>query len=728
MERLEEQILEYLQAQVKNITLEEINKEFGNDFDPDDILTTIVRLEKKGKIFRNKKNEFQAWHNGLGRVFGTIRITSKGAGILKEESGKITFIHHDFLNGALDGDKAIVNSLKMVRPRGKEKERQEGRVERIVDRTQNTILCEVVNIAGKKTIKPLTENTDIKVKVDKDELKKYIDGDLLLIDLSLERDNEYFPGIISKRVCHKDDPQSDLRMIAASHGFDFDFPDDVKEEVKNIPKDIKNEDISDRVDLRDKLIFTIDGEDTKDIDDAISLEILPNGNYKLGVHIADVSHYVKPGTAIFREALKRGTSLYMLSSVIPMLPRELSNGICSLNPNEDRLAKSCEMEIDPSGNIVNSRIFDSVIKSRKKMSYTAVNDILENGTIPEGYEEYADLLKEMDGLSKAMSAKRKNKGAVEFAKPEMKIITDLKGRLKQIKILKQRSAEVLIENFMLSANETVATTIAKRRLPFIYRVHDEPNVDKLNEVAETIASNNSEIKKPSAPFSSSKVIQRFLNILSGHKEYPAYSNMILRCMSKAEYSGINIGHFGLAMRNYTHFTSPIRRFPDLLVHHLLGLYSKNNIEDLNLSELQDNINMMAILSSERERAAQRAEYDANDMKTAEYMAEHIGEEYKGIVTEITDKGMSVRLDNLIEGFVAIRDIEPKDFYKFYRTKHMLASENNSYKLGDEITLRVKSANKQSKKINFVATGHEKDKKTQEIKEKTKTKSISSRQN
>jgi len=715
MENLEEQLLEFLKLKVKNMTLEEIYQELSKKYDKDDILTGIVNLEKKGKIFKNKKNEFQIWNNGLGRIFGTIKVTSKGTGILKEESGKITFIHKEFLNGALTGDKAIVRDLKLV------KKRQEGKVEKIVDRIQNKVVCEVVRYDGIRYIKPLTENENLKIKVNDDELKKFVDGDRLLINLSLERENEYFPGTIMRKICHKDDPNSDLITIASFHGFEHDFPDDVKEEIKQIPDDISKEDISDRVDLREKLIFTIDSEDTKDIDDAISLEILPNGNYKLGVHIADVTHYVKPGSAIFSEALKRGTSLYMLSSVIPMLPRELSNGICSLNPNEDRLAKTCEMEIDKNGNIISSKVFSSVIRSKKKMSYTCVNEILENNNIPEGYEEYADILKEMNCLSQIINKKRKHRGAVEFEKDELKIITDIKGKLQEIKILKQKSAELMIENFMLSANESVATFVARKCLPFIYRVHDLPNQEKLSEITDIICNNNSFIAKPSTPLLSSKIIQMLLNQLKDSKQYQAFSNMILRCMSKAEYSSKNIGHFGLAMKNYTHFTSPIRRFPDLLVHHLLNLYENKNIEDINLKQLEESIEEMAIQASERERAAQRAEYDANDMKTAEYMMDHIGEEFTGTIVDITEKGMNVTLDNLIEGYVSIRDIEPKSLYKFYKNKRMLISEDNSYRLGDKIMLKVKNANKQQRKIGFIATGHEKYKIDKKNNEKVKIK-------
>jgi len=714
MEKLEEIILKYLENQVRNVTFSEISSDF-DEFDKSDILTAIANLEKKGKIFRNKKNEIQQWHNGLGRIYGTVRITSKGAGILKEETGELTFIHRDFLNGALTGDKVILKDIRMV------KNRQEGKVEKILERTQNSIICEVVDNGHTRKLKPITDNEDIKIRVSRDELKKYVDGDRLLINLSLEREDEYFPGTIQKRVCHKDDPNSDLITIAACHGFDYDFPDAVKEEVKNIPKDISNEDISDRVDLRDKMIFTIDGADTKDIDDAISLEILPNGNYKLGVHIADVSHYVKPGSAIFEEALKRGTSLYMLDSVIPMLPRELSNGICSLNPNEDRLAKSFEMEVDKYGNIVSTKIFDSVIRSKKKMTYTAVNEILEIGIIPDGYEDFADVLKEMNNLSSKMNKKREDRGAIEFDREEIKIKTDLKGRLKNILIQSQKSAEVLIENFMLSANEAVATFIASKKLPFIYRVHNYPNQEKLLDAADMICNNNSEIKKPTSYFSSSKVIQSFLDSLHELSEYPAYSDMILRCMSKAEYSTDNIGHYGLALKKYSQVTSPIRRCPDLIDHYLLDLYKKENVKELDLVELKEELEEMALQCSERERAAQRAEYDANDMKLAEYMADHIGEQFNGMILDINDKGMTVVLDNLIEGHVAIRDIEPKSFYKYYKTKRMLMSDEHCYKLGDRIILETKTASKQQRRISFILKGHEKHKRNNESSGKIKRK-------
>ncbi len=712
MEELENKLIELLSKSKKNMSQEEIADYLGCEVNDPIIAKTIHDLETQGRIFRNKKNQFLIWHNGLNRIFGNIRITKRGAGILREDDGTVTFIHRDFLNGALPGDKVIVKDLKMV------KGRQEGKIEKIVERNKNNVLCEVVNYAGRKVLKPLCDNKELKLKVNREDLKQYVEGDRILIEIGLAKEEDVYLGKIVKKVCHKDDPNTDLITIAAMHGFDIEFPAEVREEVKDIPTNIEEEDLSNRVDLRDKVIFTIDGEDTKDIDDAISLEILPNGNYKLGVHIADVSHYVKPGTALFDEALKRGTSVYMLDSVIPMLPRELSNGICSLNPNEDRLAKTCEMEIDKSGRILKSQVFDSVIRSRKKMSYTKVNEILEDGNIPEGYEEYADILKEMDDIAKKMYRKRITKGAIEFDKPEMKIKTDYKGRPTDILAIRQRSGEQLIESFMLAANESVATKISRRKLPFIYRVHDMPDRMKLSRIIETICHTNNKIVRPRGEISNSRTIQKFLNSLRDLRQYPAFSDMILRGMSKAEYSEENIGHYGLAMKNYTHFTSPIRRFPDLLVHHLINLYQKGNIKDIDLSELQEKIGEIAYLSSESEREAQKAEYDANDMKSAEYMTRYIGEEFEGTITDINPHGMRITLDNLVEGVVNMSDIEPRSYYIFDKSRHCLMCPEGEYHLGDRVDTVVKAATKEYKRVNFSVLGHTKFKKNGE---KVKTK-------
>lgn len=713
MVELKEKVLELLDYREKKMTIDQMAKTL--EVNPEEIVPVINELECEGKVFRNKKNEFLMWNNGLGRIYGTIDITASGLGILKEESGQITFVKRDFLNGSLSGDKVIVKDLKMVR------DKQEGKVEKVLMRSRNRVLCEVISLDGKKELKPINDNPNLRIIVPNNG-HNYLEGERYLVEVGLEKNKDKYLGKIIKRVCHKDDPNADIITIAAIHGFSVDFPEEVKEEVKSIPRDISEEDLSNRVDLRDKIIFTIDGEDTKDIDDAISLEILPNGHYKLGVHIADVSHYVKEGTALYEEALRRGTSVYMLDSVIPMLPRELSNGICSLNPNEDRLAKTCEIEIDAKGNVVGSRIFDSVIRSRKKMSYSAVNKILNGEEIPEGYESYADILKEMDYLSVTLESKKEIRGAVEFERPEIKIKTDDHGKLTEIKVNERGPGEMLIENFMLMANEQVANKFS--RLPFIYRVHETPDSNKLLKIIDSICRVNQTIMKPQGSVTLSKNIQKFLASMRDLQEYPAFSNMVLRGMNKARYSEDNMGHFGLALRNYTHFTSPIRRFPDLLVHQLIGHYQKKDYSSKELEALEDRIEKIAISTSVSEREAQKAEFDANDMKIAEYMQDHIGEEYEGTVININQRGMRILLDNLVEGLVHISDIEPKTFYDYDHRHCALVSPDNEFHLGDRILARVKNADRDRKRVDFVALGHAKRQKP----EKVKTKQFSSGQN
>lgn len=717
MDTLEKIILQTLKKKGKKQPQDELVKEVLLRYDNytlKEILNVLKRLEGEGKVFKNDRGDVMLWGNGLNRIYGTLSITKKGAGIVEEADGKITFIHKDNLNGAISGDKVIVKNIKTVRGRN------EGKIEKAVDRPFSRVLCEVVNVLGKNKLVPMIENTELNITVNPEDIKNLIDGDRVFVDISLENKiNGKYNGKILNKVCHRNDPNSDITSVAASFGFYNEFPDEVKAEVKNIPKDISGEDISNRVDYRDKMIFTIDGEDTKDIDDAISLEILPNGNYKLGVHIADVSHYVKPGTALFNEALKRGTSLYMLQSVIPMLPRELSNGICSLNPDEDRLAKTCEMEIDENGNIISSKIFDSVIRSRKKMSYNAVNEILEENIIPEGYEDYVDILREMEFLSQQMTKKCNDRGAIDFAKTEVKTKTDYKGRVVDVKAAIQRTGEQLIENFMLSANESVATTVFNMELPFIYRTHEAPEVgnlsaliDKIYDIAEDMDN------RPTKGATSSKVIQGVLSSIKDRKEYQAFSKLLLRAMKEARYTPDNIGHYGLALKNYTHFTSPIRRFPDLLVHTLLNMYLKEDVNKLDLSKIKGQISSAAVHSSTRERMAQKAEIIATNMKVAEYMANFIGDEFEGTIINVDGGHMTVMLDNAIEGEIAKRDIVSKSSYKYDSKRKVLESENDQFGLGDRVSLMLKSASKGDRKINFFLTGHVKEKQIMEEKVKT----------
>ena len=485
----------------------------------------------------------------------------------------------------------------------------------------------------------------------------------------------------------------------------FDGKDSLnKEELNNIPEEVLESELTGRTDLTSKMIFTIDGADTKDIDDAISLEIKDN-IYTLGVHIADVSHYVLENTALGDEAYSRGTSSYLADTVIPMLPHKLSNGICSLNEGVIRLTMSCVMDINQNGDIINYDIFPSFIKSRKKMTYDNVNEILENNKIPKGYEEYAETLKKMHELATILRKKKVSRGYIEFDIPEAKIIQDENGKAIDIKKRVQRSGEALIEDFMIAANETVATHISNMELPFIYRVHDLPNNDKIEDFLNLVKALGYNIKtnvKEITP----KTMQKLLEKLKDKKEFYILSTLLLRSMKKAVYSKTNIGHFGLASKNYTHFTSPIRRFPDLTVHRLLKKYLiEKDYSISTINYLENSLVEIADHSSERELASTNAERDVNDMKMAEYMESHIGEEYDGIISSVTSFGFFVELPNLVEGLVHISTIKG-DYYEYVPELLSLIgkSTKKTYRIGDKIKVKVINASKETAQIDFEIVG------------------------
>ena len=455
------------------------------------------------------------------------------------------------------------------------------------------------------------------------------------------------------------------------------------------------------MDLRDKEIFTIDGDDTKDIDDAISIEKLNNGNYKLGVHIADVSYYVHENSPLDEEAYKRGTSCYLANTVIPMLPHELSNGICSLNPGVDRLAISCVMEINDMGEVVNYDIFESLIKSNIQMTYKKVNSILEDNVIPEGYEPYASSLHMMKELSDILRANKVRKGYIDFEIDEPKIITDDKGEAIDVKLRERGTGEKLIEDFMIAANETVARHITYLEYPFIYRVHGEPNEEKINNFLNFVSLLGYSVKRPKKI--TPKSIQELLDSLKETKEYTILSSLLLRSMQKAVYDKNNIGHFGLASKCYTHFTSPIRRYPDTTVHRLLRTYLFN--KNINLDTLKywdQKLVPLALHTSERERASIECEREVDDMKMAEYMEKHIGEEFKGIVSGVMSFGMFIELPNKIEGLIRLDDLRG-DYYRYDETTFSLVGNKNKrgYRLGDEVTVIVKAASKANHTIDFI---------------------------
>ncbi len=427
----------------------------------------------------------------------------------------------------------------------------------------------------------------------------------------------------------------------------------------------------------------------------------------MGVHIADVSYYVKPGTNIYNEAYDRGTSVYLVDRVIPMLPHKLSNGICSLNPNEERLTISCIMEIDNTGNIISHEIFESVIKSRIQMTYKKVNNILEKNEVPEGYEEYKEELLLMNELAKILRKNKEKRGYIDFDVDEAKIIVDETGFPIEIKLRDRGAGERLIEDFMIAANETVATHIFYMKLPFVYRVHDKPEEDRVKEFIAFLSSLgytvNGNLKKVNQ-----QMFQKILVDLKDKLEFPILSSLMLRTMQKAVYQIDNIGHFGLASKIYTHFTSPIRRFPDTTVHRLLRTYLFNNdISEQKVDSIHNELIPLCEHSSEKERASIDCERDIDSMKMAEYMTKHIGEEFEGLISNITNFGFFVQLTNLIEGLVYISDI-PNDYYNFDETKmQMVGSKKNIiYKIGQKVKVKVKAASKDDRTIDFELVGDE----------------------
>ena len=524
------------------------------------------------------------------------------------------------------------------------------------------------------------------------------------------------------RIGHKNDPGIDIEVVLIEHGFDIEFPDDVKEQLKMIPTEVLESDLEGRTDLRDKEIFTIDGDDTKDIDDAISLEKLANGNYLLGVHIADVSYYVRENSPLDKEARKRGTSVYLADRVVPMLPHQLSNGICSLNPEVDRLAISCMMELDPKSNFVNYDIFPSVIRSRKQMTYKKVNMILEEGLTPDGYEPFVETLQNMHELAKIVRQRKINQGYIDFDVDEAKIIVDSDANVIDIQRRYRGTGEKLIEDFMILANEAVATYIGNCNLPGVYRVHGNVNEERLRKFIQVLSVLGIDIKDNLNSINQ-KTIQRIIKIIQEKRPeaFQVLSTYMLSCMAKAKYQTENIGHFALALRNYTHFTSPIRRYPDTTTHRLLREYffSKDGLTEEKIRHFETILDEICLTSSERERASIECEREVDKMKMAEYMENHIGEEYSGIISGLTTNGMFVLLDNLVEGMIRYDNFKEKINYDSEKEIAVGSNTKRVFTLGTKINVKVIAASKITSQIDFEELKVECDEKEKEQKVKKK---------
>lgn len=692
---MKEKILEILKEETKGQNINEINNKLhlrGME-EITELEDNLKELVTEGVLHMSKNREYMLMSNTKSLKVGKLRINKNGNGFVECEPEDI-FVHSNDLNGAINGDFVEVE----IKTRLNDPE-PEGYIRNILKRDLKNVVGEMVKDKKTLAFKPDDEKLNIAVKLTKESMKGCVEGHKVIISIIKEIGNRTFLGKVEKIIGHKNDPGVDILTIAAKHSIETEFSEEVKRELKNIPDEVCENDLIGRTDLTKEMIFTIDGDDTKDIDDAISVK-RDGKNYVLGVHIADVSNYVKVGSALYDSAFSRGTSSYLADTVIPMIPHQLSNGICSLNPEVIRLTISCVMTIDGNGKVISYDIFPSYIKSRKQMTYKNVNKILDENIIPEGYGEFADTLKLMHELSKILRQEKINRGYIDFGIDEAKVIQDENGKAIDIVKRVQGTGEKLIEDFMIAANETVATHISNLDLPFIYRVHDLPNAEKIEDFSNLIKQMGYQIHTNLNKITP-VTMQKLLNEFRDKDEFVILSDMLLRSMKKAIYSTNNIGHFGLASKNYTHFTSPIRRFPDLTVHRLLRTYLFENRIDMetinfNAKYLID----VADHSSETEVNSVEAERDVLDMKMAEYMESHIGEEYEGIISGVTNFGMFVELDNLIEGLVHISTLD--GFYTYVPEMLSLISANkkNKYRIGDRVKIVVTNANKNQGIIDF----------------------------
>lgn len=700
MEILKQALTDFLEKK-SNIDLKEIKRELKINGNEEELLLErcLKALEYGGIIFQDDKGRYSLLSKSPSLIQGKVHFLTSGDAVITSSDNTEVFISKDNAKGLLEKDIVLVNNLRMDK-----KNNIYGILYKIVKRNLEQISCEVVFENGKNTLIPYNSKCKSEIKIDQKTLDKYGVGEILLIGLD---EKELYDGYLIKKLGHKDEPDIDEKTIAYDHGFETDYSNKYLKELEQIPTKVDSEkEVKKRRDLRDKNLFTIDGKDTKDIDDSVGIEILPNGNYKLYVSIADVSHYIKDNTAICNEAFRRATSVYMNDTCIPMFHPKISNGICSLHPGVDRLTKTCELIISPEGEVLSYDIYKSIIHSRKKMTYEDVNKILIDGKDVCGYEDFKDDLLIMNELSKKLNIQKEKRGYLNFNREEIK--TKGKGYNIEFEKRTQQDAEKLIENFMLLANEAVAEYMTYRGLPSIYRVHESPDEDKILNFVEML-NNMGFHFKTCKNVTSKKYMQNLVDELMNRDDLDKdiYSELLLiSTMKRAKYSNYNLGHYGLALKNYTHFTSPIRRYADLQIHKLLDLYL--SFPNLDYNELDKYLGEVANQCTKMSLEADKAEREAKKMRMAEYMEHHIGEEFDGIITYIGSRYINVRTSCGIIGVINYSNLYDDDYvYYFEENKIVGKNTGNSYTLGSPITFTVMDASKKNRTINFM-TGKKKD--------------------
>ena len=662
----------------------------------------LDKLEKEYKIQKNRKNKYSIIDENK-YIKGTYRGNEKGYGFVIPENEEMEdiFIPRGNNNNALNDDIVVAEIVK----ESEDGKRKEGKIVSIVKHEKDKVVGLFVKSKNFGFVIPDDKKFGGDIFISKSNFAKAKNNQKVVVKLTkYPEKNKKAEGKIVEIIGGIDEAGVDMLSLVKEYDLPYEFPQGVIEEAKSKGNKVDKKDIPNRIDLRDKKIFTIDGEDAKDLDDAVRVYKNDDGNYMLDVHIADVSYYVTENSLLDKEAIIRGTSIYMLDRVIPMLPKELSNGICSLNAGEDRFTLSCTMEIDKEGNIISSDIYKAVIKVTERMNYKDVQKIIDGSDekVLEKYKNYIQDFKLMEELAKILKNKRLERGYLNLDLPESKVVLDNNGHAVDIKKYELYFSNEIIEQFMLSANETIAERFYWLEAPFIYRVHEEPDIDKVKELNKFLYNFGYKINK-SGDKVYPKEFAKVLDSVKGKTEERVVSNLVLRTLKVARYESENDGHFGIASKYYCHFTSPIRRYPDLFIHRIISKYLENNYE---LSEKQKEkyekqAEQYAKTSSDREKIATKVERDSIDIKMAEYMKDRIGEEYEGMVSSVTSFGIFVELDNTVEGLIRFENLGD-EYFEYDEEHKQLTGEKTgiTYKIGDRVKIKVINANKETRQIDF----------------------------
>lgn len=713
MDMMQQELLAFLEENSnRSYSVKQLSEALGYDDGANfkQFVKAVAKLEQEEKIAMNKNGQFRLRTNRQ-TVVGRFRSNERGFGFVEyDENEDDIYIPRGQTGSAMEGDQVEVKITGAPEPwnnRG-----AEGKVVAIIERRTPRIVGEFFPYDATKR----EETGYLGYVVPQGDLSRMIlyvlpegvhpvEGSICLMEIKeypTPADPVSMTGYVVKEIGHKNAPGVDILSILYKMNIPTEFPEDVLQQAEEIPFEIPAEEIGKRRDLRQERIVTIDGADAKDLDDAISLRILENGNYLLGVHIADVSYYVRENSPIDREAFLRGTSVYLTDRVVPMLPQKLSNGICSLLPNEERLTMSCEMEIDPSGKVVKYDIFPSVIINKQRMTYDAVNAILDDRdrATRDEYIDFVDMFEDMATLHKILEKRRRSRGAIDFETHEAKILVDEEGHPTDIHVVERGVGERLIESFMLAANETIAHNFKSKKLPFIYRIHEQPDPAKMLRFMEFVTTFGILVPGTSETITP-KQLQQVLLETEDQPYQAVVSTILLRSMKQAKYDPTPVGHYGLATKDYTHFTSPIRRYPDLIVHRLIRAYGSTKALDEEKAKWEEKLPDIAVQSSVAERRSVDAERETEALKKSEFMLDKVGEQYEGVISSVTKFGIFIELPNTVEGLVHISKMD-QDYFNFIETHMVLIGERTGvvYRIGQKVKIEVVNVDVEARQIDF----------------------------